>query len=196
MEYHMDVLEIEYGNGVLYGCYGNGVPHGCYGNGVPHGCYGNGVWKWSTTWMLPMRPRKVTQGNYCVITRQACFQIPYHVCNERCLDLQVHSDHSSLLSASPSVDPSHVDLFFNDLAKEGSAEPLDNRGLLTYSEIFSKGRADNNRTWRIPPIHDWYQRKHPGAALELKVDRKLQTTITRFIRTLSYVRAMRSSVLA
>ncbi|GBM43210.1 hypothetical protein AVEN_76350-1 [Araneus ventricosus] len=59
--------------------------------------------------------------------------------------------------------PSHVDLFFNDLAdelaKEGSAEPIDNRGLLTYSEIFSKVRADNNRTWRIPPIHDWYKQK-------------------------------------
>ncbi|GBN07639.1 hypothetical protein AVEN_228395-1 [Araneus ventricosus] len=42
----------------------------------------------------------------------------------------------------------------------------------------------------IPPIHDWHQQKHPGAALELKGDRKLQTTITRFIgghtRTLSY----------
>ncbi|GBO05339.1 hypothetical protein AVEN_126979-1 [Araneus ventricosus] len=40
--------------------------------------------------------------------------------------------------------PSHVDLFFNDLvdelAKEGSAEPLGNRGLLTYSDIFSKVR--------------------------------------------------------
>ncbi|GBN38736.1 hypothetical protein AVEN_2600-1 [Araneus ventricosus] len=74
---------------------------------------------------------------------------------------------------------------------EGSAEPLDNRGLLTYSEIFSKVRADNNRTWKIPPIHDWYQQKHPGVVLELKVDRKLQTTITRFIsghtRSLSYV---------
>ncbi|GBO11040.1 hypothetical protein AVEN_16127-1, partial [Araneus ventricosus] len=45
--------------------------------------------------------------------------------------------------------------------------------------------------WRIPPIHDWYQQKHPGAALELKGERKLQITKTRFIsghtRTLSYV---------
>ncbi|GBN93735.1 hypothetical protein AVEN_145381-1 [Araneus ventricosus] len=95
--------------------------------------------------------------------------------------------------------PSHADLFFNDLAdelaKEGSAEPLDNRGLLTYSEIFSKVRADNNRTWRIPPIHDWHQQKHAGAALELKDYRKLQTTITRFIsghtRTLSYVQGQK-----
>ncbi|GBM04891.1 hypothetical protein AVEN_252830-1 [Araneus ventricosus] len=95
--------------------------------------------------------------------------------------------------------PSHVDLFFNDLADElvmeGSAEPLDNRGLLTYSEIFSKVRADSNRTWRIPSIHDWCQQKHSGAALELKGDRKLQTTITRFIsghtRTLSYVQGQK-----
>ncbi|GBM31102.1 hypothetical protein AVEN_145215-1 [Araneus ventricosus] len=52
-------------------------------------------------------------------------------------------------------------------------------------------RVDENRTWRIPPIHDWYQQKHPGAALELKDDRNLQTTITRFIsghtRTILYV---------
>ncbi|GBN97079.1 hypothetical protein AVEN_266175-1 [Araneus ventricosus] len=95
--------------------------------------------------------------------------------------------------------PSHADLFFNDLAdelaKEGSAEPLDNRGLLTYNEIFSKVRADNNRTWRIPPIHDWHQQKHAGAALELKDYRKLRTTITRFIsghtRTLSYVQGQK-----
>ncbi|GBN01190.1 hypothetical protein AVEN_201360-1 [Araneus ventricosus] len=62
------------------------------------------------------------------------------------------------------------------------------RGPFTYSEIFSKVRADNNRTRRIPPIHDW---SYHGAALELKGDRKLQTAITRFIsghtRTLSYV---------
>ncbi|GBM89969.1 hypothetical protein AVEN_43405-1 [Araneus ventricosus] len=91
--------------------------------------------------------------------------------------------------------PSHTYLFFyysaDELAKEGSAETLDNRGLLNYSEIFSKVKIDNNRTWRIPPIHDWYQQKHSGAALELKIDKKLKTTITRFIsgltRTLSYV---------
>ncbi|GBN83276.1 hypothetical protein AVEN_254658-1 [Araneus ventricosus] len=86
--------------------------------------------------------------------------------------------------------PSHIDLFFIDLAKEGSAEPLDNRCLLTFSEISSEVRADSNRTWRIPSIHDWYQQKHPGAVLELKGDTKLQTTTTRFIsehtRTLSY----------
>ncbi|GBN77438.1 hypothetical protein AVEN_146609-1 [Araneus ventricosus] len=68
------------------------------------------------------------------------------------------------------------------------------RGPFTYSEIFSKIGADN-RTWRIPPIHDWYQQKHPGAALELKGDRKLQTAITRFIsghsRTLSYLQGQK-----
>ncbi|GBL77790.1 hypothetical protein AVEN_152992-1 [Araneus ventricosus] len=85
-------------------------------------------------------------------------------------------------------------LFFNDLTKEDSAEPLDNRSLLTCNQIFSK-QADNNRNWRIPPIHDWYQQKHPGAALELKGDRKLQTNIARIIsgrtRTLSYVQGQK-----
>ncbi|GBO33717.1 hypothetical protein AVEN_180071-1 [Araneus ventricosus] len=45
------------------------------------------------------------------------------------------------------------------------------------------------------PIHDWYQQKHHGAALELKGDKKLETTITRFIsghtRTLSYVQGQK-----
>ncbi|GBM23968.1 hypothetical protein AVEN_198201-1 [Araneus ventricosus] len=87
----------------------------------------------------------------------------------------------------------------DELAKEGSAEPLDNRvllqSLLTFSEIFSKVRTDNKSIWSIPPIHDWYQQKHPGAALELKGDRRLQTAITRFInghtRTLSHVQGQK-----
>ncbi|GBN24228.1 hypothetical protein AVEN_102233-1 [Araneus ventricosus] len=95
--------------------------------------------------------------------------------------------------------PFRVDLYFNnladELAKEGSAEPLDDTGLLNYSEIFSNVRVDNNRTCRIPPIHDWYQYKHPGTALELNSDRKLQTAISRFIsghtRTLSYVQGQK-----
>ncbi|GBO36233.1 hypothetical protein AVEN_168681-1 [Araneus ventricosus] len=41
--------------------------------------------------------------------------------------------------------PSHVYIFFNgladELAKQGSAEPLDNRSLLTSNETFSKVRA-------------------------------------------------------
>ncbi|GBN30122.1 hypothetical protein AVEN_270067-1 [Araneus ventricosus] len=110
--------------------------------------------------------------------------------------LRIYSSHNNI---HLQWIPSHVDLFFNDLAdelaKESSAELLDNRGLLTYSEIFSEVRADNNRAWRIPPIHDWYQQKHPGAALELKGDRKFQTTEARFIsghtRTLSYVQGQR-----
>ncbi|GBN95141.1 hypothetical protein AVEN_22082-1 [Araneus ventricosus] len=57
--------------------------------------------------------------------------------------LRIYSSHNDIhLQWIPSKEY----LFFNDLAdelaKEGSAEPLDNRGLLTFSEIFSKVRAD------------------------------------------------------
>ncbi|GFX84277.1 RNase H domain-containing protein [Trichonephila clavipes] len=81
--------------------------------------------------------------------------------------------------------PSHVDLYFNDLAdelaKEGSNDPIDSSDLLTYNEINSKEKTDYNRTWKTPPSHDWYQQNGLGAALELKDDRKLQTAITRLI---------------
>ncbi|GFT38851.1 uncharacterized protein TNCV_1585481 [Trichonephila clavipes] len=36
-------------------------------------------------------------------------------------------------------------------------------------------------TWKTPPSHNWYQQNGPGAVLELKGDRKLQTAITRLI---------------
>ncbi|GFV58559.1 RNase H domain-containing protein [Trichonephila clavipes] len=54
--------------------------------------------------------------------------------------------------------------------------------LLTYNEIYSKVKTENNRTWKTPPSHDWYQQKGPGATLDLKGVRKLQTSITRLIR--------------
>ncbi|GFY41622.1 RNase H domain-containing protein [Trichonephila inaurata madagascariensis] len=65
------------------------------------------------------------------------------------------------------------------LAKEGSNDPIDSSDLLTYNEIYSKVKTDNNRTWKTPPSHDWYQQNGPGTALELKGNRKLQTAITR-----------------
>ncbi|GFU64450.1 RNase H domain-containing protein [Trichonephila clavipes] len=43
-------------------------------------------------------------------------------------------------------------LYFNDLAdelaKEGSNDPIDSSNLLTYNEIYSKVKTDNNRTWK------------------------------------------------
>ncbi|GBN46695.1 hypothetical protein AVEN_273775-1 [Araneus ventricosus] len=51
------------------------------------------------------------------------------------------------------------------------------------------------RSFTICDIHGWYQQKHPGAAVELKGNGKLQTTITSFIsghtRTLSYVQGQK-----
>ncbi|GFY21269.1 RNase H domain-containing protein [Trichonephila clavipes] len=75
--------------------------------------------------------------------------------------------------------PSHVELYFNDLAnelaKEGSNDPIGSSDLLTCNEIYSKVKTDNNSTWKTPPSHDWYQQNGPGAALELKGDRNYKT---------------------
>ncbi|GFW79694.1 RNase H domain-containing protein [Trichonephila clavipes] len=77
------------------------------------------------------------------------------------------------------------DLYLNDLAdelaKEDSNDPTDSSDLLTYNEIYSKVKTDNNSTWKTPPSHDWYQQNGPEAALELKGDWKQQTAITRLI---------------
>ncbi|GFV63297.1 RNase H domain-containing protein [Trichonephila clavipes] len=96
--------------------------------------------------------------------------------------------------------PSQVDLYFNDLAdelaKEGSNDPIDSSDLLTYNEIYSKVKTDNNRIWKTPPSHDWYQQNGPGAALELKGGRKLQAVITRLIschsRGLTFVQGQKT----
>ncbi|GFY66584.1 uncharacterized protein TNIN_479541 [Trichonephila inaurata madagascariensis] len=52
------------------------------------------------------------------------------------------------------------------------------------------------KTWKTPPSHDWYQQNGPGAALELKGDRKIQTTITRLIsghtRGLTFVQGQKT----
>ncbi|GFS46700.1 RNase H domain-containing protein [Trichonephila inaurata madagascariensis] len=69
----------------------------------------------------------------------------------------------------------------DDLAKEGSDDLIDSSDLLTYNQIYSKFKTDNNRTWKAPPSHDPYQQNGPGAALELKGDKKLQTAFTRLI---------------
>ncbi|GFY40553.1 uncharacterized protein TNIN_433371 [Trichonephila inaurata madagascariensis] len=69
----------------------------------------------------------------------------------------------------------------NELAKEDSNDLIDSRNLLTYNEIYSKVKTDNNRTCKTPPSHDCYQQNGPGAALDVKGDKKLQTPITRLI---------------
>ncbi|GFS69169.1 RNase H domain-containing protein [Trichonephila clavipes] len=94
--------------------------------------------------------------------------------------------------------PSQVELYFNDLSdeltKEGSNDLIDSRDLLTYNEIYSKVKTDNNR--KTPPSHDWYQQNGPGAVLDLKGDRKLQTAITRLIigptRGLTFVQGQKT----
>ncbi|GFX74919.1 putative RNA-directed DNA polymerase from transposon BS [Trichonephila clavipes] len=79
--------------------------------------------------------------------------------------------------------PSHIGLFGNDtadlLAKEGVTEDLMSRRTLTFSEIFSKTKSLIQELWKTPPTHPWYNRQAPGGALSIKVDRVVQTTISR-----------------
>ncbi|GFU69143.1 RNase H domain-containing protein [Trichonephila clavipes] len=48
--------------------------------------------------------------------------------------------------------PSQVDLYFNDLAdelaSEGSNDPIDSSYLQTYNEIYSKVNTNHNMTWK------------------------------------------------
>ncbi|GFX46670.1 putative RNA-directed DNA polymerase from transposon BS [Trichonephila clavipes] len=79
--------------------------------------------------------------------------------------------------------PSHIGLFGNDtadlLAKEGVTEDLMSRRSLTFSEIFFKTKSLIQELWKTPPIHPWYNRQAPDGALSIKVDRVVQTTISR-----------------
>ncbi|GFY48014.1 uncharacterized protein TNIN_495221 [Trichonephila inaurata madagascariensis] len=60
----------------------------------------------------------------------------------------------------------------------------------------SRLNAGRLKTWKTPPSHDWYQQNGPGAALELKGDRKPQTAITRLIsahtRGLTFVQGQKT----
>ncbi|GFU79235.1 uncharacterized protein TNCV_2137581 [Trichonephila clavipes] len=66
---------------------------------------------------------------------------------------------------------------------------MDSSDLLTYNEIYSKVKTNNNWNWKSPSSHDCFQQIGPGAALDLKGDRKLQTAITR--RTSGHSRGLR-----
>ncbi|GFY79731.1 uncharacterized protein TNIN_393411 [Trichonephila inaurata madagascariensis] len=52
------------------------------------------------------------------------------------------------------------------------------------------------KTWKTPQTNDWYQQNGPGAALELKGDRKLQTAIIRLLsghtRGLTFVQGQKT----
>ncbi|GBN73004.1 hypothetical protein AVEN_21294-1 [Araneus ventricosus] len=51
--------------------------------------------------------------------------------------------------------PSHVDIYGNevadDLAKQGTGEPLCSAPSLTFDEIYSIRKNKNLKTWRVPP---------------------------------------------
>ncbi|GBO30562.1 hypothetical protein AVEN_112900-1 [Araneus ventricosus] len=54
--------------------------------------------------------------------------------------------------------PSHVDIYGNEvadnLAKQGTVEPLCSTPSLTFDEIYSIRKNKDLRTWRVPPSHD------------------------------------------
>ncbi|GBM39619.1 RNA-directed DNA polymerase from mobile element jockey, partial [Araneus ventricosus] len=81
--------------------------------------------------------------------------------------------------------PSHVDIYGNevadDLAKQGTAEPLCSVPSLTFDEIYSIRKNKDLKTWRVPPSHDWYKRSSPGGSIGLACDRADQTALSRFV---------------
>ncbi|GBN63887.1 hypothetical protein AVEN_151792-1 [Araneus ventricosus] len=81
--------------------------------------------------------------------------------------------------------PSHVDIYGNevadDLAKQGTAEPLCSTPSLTFDEIYSIRKNKDLKTWRVPPSRDWYKRSSPGGSIGLACDRADQTALSRFV---------------
>ncbi|GBM83133.1 hypothetical protein AVEN_40099-1 [Araneus ventricosus] len=81
--------------------------------------------------------------------------------------------------------PSHVDIYGNevadDLAKQGTAEPLCSTPSLTFDEIYSIRKNKDLKTWRVPPSHDWYKPSSPGGSIGLDCDRADQTALSRFV---------------
>ncbi|GBN83996.1 hypothetical protein AVEN_86987-1 [Araneus ventricosus] len=81
--------------------------------------------------------------------------------------------------------PSHVDIYGNevadDLAKQGTAEPLCSNPSLTFDEIYSIRKNKDLKTWKVPPSHDWYKRSSPGGSFGLACDRADQTALSRFV---------------
>ncbi|GBO01099.1 hypothetical protein AVEN_108158-1 [Araneus ventricosus] len=81
--------------------------------------------------------------------------------------------------------PSHVDIYGNEvvdnLAKQGTAEPLCSTPSLTFDEIYSIRKNKDLKTWRVPPSHDWYKRSSPGGSIGLACDRADQTALSRFV---------------
>nr|GBO09877.1 hypothetical protein AVEN_34255-1 [Araneus ventricosus] len=81
--------------------------------------------------------------------------------------------------------PSHVDIYGNEvadnLAKQGTAEPLCSTPSLTFDEIYSIRKNKDLKTWRVPPSHDWYKRSSPGGSIGLACDRADQKALSRFV---------------
>ncbi|GBL88650.1 Potassium voltage-gated channel subfamily H member 8 [Araneus ventricosus] len=81
--------------------------------------------------------------------------------------------------------PSHVDIYGNEvadnLAKQGTSEPLCSTPSLTFDEIYSIRKNKDLKNWRAPPSHDWYKRSSPGDSIGLACDRTDQTALSRFV---------------
>ncbi|GBO14548.1 hypothetical protein AVEN_264268-1 [Araneus ventricosus] len=86
--------------------------------------------------------------------------------------------------------PSHVDIYGNevadDLAKQGTAEPLFSTPSLTFDEIYSIRKNKDLKTWRVPPSHDWYKRSNPGGFIGPACDRALSRFVSGHLRSCSF----------
>ncbi|GFU12215.1 uncharacterized protein NPIL_529081 [Nephila pilipes] len=66
-------------------------------------------------------------------------------------------------------------------AKEGSALPSATSKEHFVSEMFSIHRTKANSTWRVPPVHDWYDRNRPVLFLYSEGTKSAQTVLNRLL---------------
>ncbi|GFU42963.1 hypothetical protein TNCV_3141081 [Trichonephila clavipes] len=66
------------------------------------------------------------------------------------------------------------------LAKAGACKVPEPSATLTFLEIFSRTKYQNNTVWIVPTEHHWYQCSRPGGSLAHGFKRQDQTLLALF----------------
>ncbi|GFV72075.1 uncharacterized protein TNCV_2460081 [Trichonephila clavipes] len=96
--------------------------------------------------------------------------------------------------------PWHVNVCGNEiadgLAREGSHKDFIHEAYLTFLEIATRVKQDISSSWRQAPVHEWYERNLPGAALLGTSSRREETSFARLLsghtRSLRHVEGLQS----
>ncbi|GBN03555.1 hypothetical protein AVEN_146671-1 [Araneus ventricosus] len=149
----------------------------------------NGLWEiFTLRWMLPSQRMSCFEAwmlSRLVEDLIRELQVKRGIINTS--HIQLPTDSSILLNVFQCLQwiPSHVDIYRNevadDLAKQGTAEPLCSTPSLTFDEIYSIRKNKDLKTWRVPPSHDWCKRSSPGGSIGLACDRADETALCRFV---------------